>query len=327
MRRKAESAKNLRRKFVYLNAVNAAIEDFFRLNQKPLQIRFRSLPTQSETTSQRIGASTLPAQRSLIGKLAEHSILFLLGLLTTFVSWEYLPWSYSEDRNPLSASSSSSRNQSQSAQPATPYSDEEDLAPGFPEILPPALPQPEDFEEYENPLRAPRALETDSLSPITFDARIKSRVLRGVKPSVRRKPLQNAKAFPISDRLEVKEAVVVRPKRSILTAIHSMDGADPESSLSARSELELVKYLKRYPQETRRAAMVELQLRGWAPAQIMTAMELSHGSVERKLELIGTLVEDKNLNATPWLSWLADSEDPIVRQRARELLQEPNVSR
>ena len=134
-------------------------------------------------------------------------------------------------------------------------------------------------------------------------------------------------AFPIVDRLDIREAVVVRPKKSIATAIQSLDGAAPESSLAARSELELVKYLKGYPQETRRAAMVELQLRGWVPAQIATAMELSHGSVERKLELMNSLVADKGLNATPWLSWLADSADPIIRQRARELLQAQNASR
>lgn len=327
LRRKLESAKNPRRKFVYLSAKDAAIEDFFRLNQKPLQIRFRSLPAESETASQRTGAFELPAQRSVMGKLAEHSILFLLGLLTTLVSWEYLPWSYSEKSRPTSADSSSSDRNSPATRSAARSSDEEDRAPAATTPLPQEPAPLQDFEEYENPLRAPQVLEPDAQSSDTFDARLESRVQRGARPFVRRKPLQNMEAFPIVDRLDIREAVVVRPKKSIATAIQSLDGAAPESSLAARSELELVKYLKGYPQETRRAAMVELQLRGWVPAQIATAMELSHGSVERKLELMNSLVADKGLNATPWLSWLADSADPIIRQRARELLQAQNASR
>ncbi|MEM7559224.1 MAG: hypothetical protein AAF394_08875 [Planctomycetota bacterium] len=297
------------------------------MNQKPLQIRFRSSPAETETTSQRSGASTLPAHRSVIAKLAEHSILFLLGLLTTFVTWEYLPWSYSEKSRPTSASSSPSHDQSRSRLPAGSDTDEVDLTTGSANPHPPAPASSEDLEEYENPLRAPQALEVDATSSDTSDARTERRGLRDARPFVRRKPLQNLEAFPISDRLGVREAVVVRPKKSIGTAIHALDGAALESPLAARSELELVKYLKGYPQETRRAAMVELQLRGWEPVQVATAMELSHGTIERKLELMSSLAADNGLNATPWLTWLADSEEPIIRQRARELLQQQNVAR
>lgn len=262
-----------------------------------------------------------------MAKLAEHSILFLLGLLTTFVSWEYLPWSYSENHKPTSASSDSVHTQPRSALPTELVSDEQDPAHGSATPPPPAPTESEDFEEYENPLRAHRALETDTQPPDTSDTRLESRDLRGARPFVRRKPLQNLKPFPIVDRLDTREAVVVRPKKSIATATQSLDGAASESPLAARSELELVKYLKGFPQETRRAAMIELQLRGWAPPQIGTAMELSHGSIERKLELINSLVADKGLNATPWLAWLADSEEPIIRHRARELLQQQDVAR
>ncbi len=67
-------------------------------------------------------------------------------------------------------------------------------------------------------------------------------------------------------------------------------------------------------------AMIELGRRGMTTSQLEIAMTLAQGDVEQRLKALETIAKDPNLDAIPWLAWMAGGADRTVRLRAIVLL-------
>ncbi len=67
-------------------------------------------------------------------------------------------------------------------------------------------------------------------------------------------------------------------------------------------------------------ATSELLRRGMTQSQLEIAIALAQGDVEQRLKAMEAIVRDPQLNAIPWLVWMAESADRSVRLRAIKLL-------
>ncbi|MEM7476828.1 MAG: hypothetical protein AAF483_17735 [Planctomycetota bacterium] len=83
--------------------------------------------------------------------------------------------------------------------------------------------------------------------------------------------------------------------------------------------------LRLQDESLRDASMVELQHRGWTPPQLATALDLVSASSERRIEVMRKLRTNKDFNAQPWLEWLSQDQDPLVQAEALRHLGEVNL--
>lgn len=93
-------------------------------------------------------------------------------------------------------------------------------------------------------------------------------------------------------------------------------------ALATKSDAELVKLLASVRPRMRQAAQAELATRGWTQGSVELASELAVASADHRLQLMGVLLHQSEINPRPWLLWMAEEGQVEVRIAAVECLAE-----
>ncbi len=97
----------------------------------------------------------------------------------------------------------------------------------------------------------------------------------------------------------------------------------PSPSLSGIEQLpidQLVRLLSSVQPRVSQAAALTLRQRGMTEENLELAIRLATGSVEQRQRLLSELVKRDDLDARPWLLWMATDGQEVVRQQAVGLL-------
>lgn len=98
----------------------------------------------------------------------------------------------------------------------------------------------------------------------------------------------------------------------------------PAVQLSGIEQLpidQLVRLLSSVQPRVSQAAALTLRQRGMSEENLELAIQLATGTTDTRQQLLSELVERENLDARPWLLWMAADGQDVVRQHAVALLQ------
>lgn len=114
--------------------------------------------------------------------------------------------------------------------------------------------------------------------------------------------------------------------RPLPPQVEPLPGEDiePPSTLSGIEQLpidQLVRLLSSVQPRVSQAASTMLRQRGMTDENLEMATELATGSIEKRQQLLNELVRRDEVDARPWLLWMAADGQDVVRQQAVALLQ------
>lgn len=115
--------------------------------------------------------------------------------------------------------------------------------------------------------------------------------------------------------------------RTLPPQVEPLPGEESEPQPVALSGIEqlpidqLVRLLSSVQPRVSQAAVLTLRKRGMTDENVDMAIQLATGSVETRQQLLDELVRRDDVDARPWLLWMAADGQEVVRQHAVALLQ------